>query len=344
MSDQWIDHLQEQGAYFADGRVGGFGAPGAENAPLNGGSIICDLSHEGMIRVTGADAGAFLHAQLTNDVLALPAGGAQWNGWCSPKGRLLVTFLAWRDDAGYVLQLPRALQAAIQKRLQMFVLRSKVTLSDEGVRRERFGIAGPSAALAALLEGTSDSMAAMSVATKGDVQVIRLSSGRYEIVAPASRAIELWKLMAATLQKAGAPAWDGLCIREGILQVLPATQDAFVPQMANFELVGGVSFKKGCYPGQEIVARTQYRGILKRRMARVTSSVELKPGDAVYAAEFGDQVAGTVANAAPTAEGDYDALVVAQIDSLKADSLRLGGPDGPALRRQSLPYVIPGLD
>lgn len=343
MSDQWINHLQDQGAHFADGRVVSFGTAVAENAATIGGGV-CDLSHEGLIRVAGEHAGEFLHAQLTNDVLSLPVGGAQWNGWCSPRGRLLVTFLVWRDEAGYVLQLPRALQAAIQKRLQMFVLRSKVTLADEGAQRERFGVAGEPAAIASLLEGTGDAMAAMTVVTRGDVQLIRLASGRYEIVAPASRAIELWKQMAATLRKAGAPVWDGFGIREGILQVLPATQDAFVPQMANFELVGGISFKKGCYPGQEIVARTQYRGILKRRMARVTSSVELKPGDAVYAAEFGDQVAGIVANAAPTDDGGYEALVVAQIESLKADSLRAVHPDGPALRRRPLPYVIPELD
>ena len=340
MSDQWISHLQGQGARFADGRVVDFGAPEREIAATAVGEILCDLSHEGLLRVAGPDAGAFLHAQLTNDVLALPVGGAQWNGWCSPKGRLLVTMLVWRDEDGYVLQMPRALQAAIQKRLQMFVLRSKVTLSDDGIDRERFGVAGE---LAAATEFFDASMGIMTVRNFGALQVVRLSAKRYELVAPVAAAMENWRLLAATATKAGAPAWDGLAIEEGVLQVLPATQDAFVPQMANFELIGGVSFKKGCYPGQEIVARTQYRGILKRRTIRVHCNENLSPGEPLYAPEFADQPAGMVANAAPSAEGGCAALVVAQIESIKANSLRARGVDGPALERRPLPYAVPEL-
>lgn len=341
MSDQWISHLQDQAARFADGRVADFGAPERETAATATGAVLCDLSHEGLVRVAGADAGAFLHSQLTNDVLALPVGGAQWNGWCSPKGRLLVTLLVWRDEAGYVLQMPRALQAAIQKRLQMFVLRSKVTLSDDGIERERLGIAGELANAAEFIDA---SMGIMTVRNAGLLQVIRLSERRYQFVAPAAVAIEQWKHLATVATKAGAPAWDGFAIREGVLQVLPATQDAFVPQMANFELIGGVSFKKGCYPGQEIVARTQYRGILKRRTIRVHCNENLKPGEPLYAPEFADQPAGMVANAAPSADGGYDALVVAQIESIKADSLRVRGADGPKLERRPLPYSVPELD
>ena len=347
MSDQWITHLQAQGASFADGRVACFGAPVPTPAAGDGPGILCDLSHEGLIRVAGPDAGAFLQAQLTNDVLALPVGAAQWNGWCSPKGRLLATFLLWRDEAGYVLQLPRALQAGIQKRLQMFVLRSKVTLSDEGAQGERFGIAGKTSAgtVTLAVAGKAELPSAdMTVTTHGDLQIVRLSEHRFEIIAPAGTAIGLWNAMSSALQPSGAPAWDGLNIRAGVLQVLPATQDAFVPQMANFELAGGVSFRKGCYPGQEIVARTQYRGILKRRMVLVRSSVEVKPGDAVYGTEFGDQAAGTVANAAPASDGGFEALVVAQIESIKSGSLRAGQLGGAALVRLPLPYPVPELD
>ncbi len=343
MSDQWITHLQTHGASFADGRVAAYDGAATQNAGATEPGVICDLSHEGLIRVAGPEAGAFLHAQFTNDVLALPVGGAQWNGWCSPKGRLLATFLVWHDDGGYVLQLPRALQPAIQKRLQMFVLRSKVSLTDEGAQRERFGLVGITAGAAAAA-GVILPAHTMSVSTQADVQVVRLSEQRFEIIAPPAIAIGLWTSLSAILRPAGAQLWDGFGIREGLLQVLPATQDAFVPQMANFELTGGVSFRKGCYPGQEIVARTQYRGILKRRMARVSSSVELKPGDPVYGAEFGEQAAGIVANVAPMDGGGYEALVVAQIDSLKADSLCAGSADGPALKRQPLPYAVPDLD
>jgi tRNA-modifying protein YgfZ len=343
MSERWISQLTDQGARFADGRVASFGDGQAELRAANASPVICDLSHDGLILVSGEDAAQFLHAQLSNDVLSLEEGHAQWNSWCSPKGRMLATFLLWRGRQGYFLQLPRALQAAIQKRLQMFVLRSKVTLSDAGIEWMRFGIGGNGAT--ALLERVLGSVPAgiMASVHVQDGRLIRLSAERFEFIASVDNTRELWQKLSANARPVGAPVWDSLAIREGILTVLPATQDAFVPQMANFELIGGLSFKKGCYPGQEIVARTQYRGILKKRLARVHIDANAAVGDSVYAAEFGDQPAGTIAAAAPAVEGGMDALVVAQIESLKADSLRLGALDGVPAAIRPLPYPVPEL-
>ncbi len=343
MSDRWISALTDQGAHFADGRVTDFGNAAGELMAVEQGNIICDLSHDGLILVSGEDAATFLQAQLCNDVLSLGDNGAQWNGWCSPKGRLLATFLLWKGKQGYFLQLPRALQAAIQKRLQMFVLRSKVTLSDESVNWVRFGVAGSEAE--SLIKSAAGKVpeSNMSTVHTDAGRIIRLSANRFEVVGSVDNALALWRNVSTRATKVGAGVWDGLMIREGVLTVLPNTQDAFVPQMANFELIGGVSFKKGCYPGQEIVARTQYRGILKRRMARVHSSASSmpNPGDSVYSAEFGDQAAGAVANAAPSPKGGFDALVVAQIDAIKGGSLALGSLDGPKLVTVSLPYSVP---
>ena len=345
MSDRWISALTDQGARFADGRVTDYGDPAGELSALDRGNVICDLSHDGLILVSGDDAAAFLQAQLCNDVLSLGDNCAQWNGWCSPKGRLLATFLIWKGRQGYFLQLPRALQAAIQKRLQMFVLRSKVILSDESGNWVRFGIAGSAAE--SLLKSVAGAVpeTGMSTVHVDAGRIIRLSANRFEIIANPENAIALWGKLSPQAARVGAAIWDGLMIREGILTVLPGTQDAFVPQMANFELIGGVSFKKGCYPGQEIVARTQYRGILKRRMALVHSNAAAmpNPGDSVYAAEFGDQAAGAIANAAPAPGGGFDALVVAQIDAIKGGSLALGSLDGPRLVPQPLPYSVPEL-
>jgi folate-binding protein YgfZ len=153
------------------------------------------------------------------------------------------------------------------------------------------------------------------------------------VLAPAERASALRDALAGATP-AGTDAWDWTSIRAGIPTIVAATQDAFVPQMANFELVGGVSFRKGCYPGQEIVARTQYRGILKRRMARahVQSPTRPVPGQSLYGAAFGEQAAGTVVNAAPARDGGWDLLAVAQIDSLRAGDLHLDSASGTALR------------
>jgi tRNA-modifying protein YgfZ len=159
------------------------------------------------------------------------------------------------------------------------------------------------------------------------------------IFAAAGSAPALWEGLAGEAEQAGRDAWEWTMIHAGIPTVLAQTQDEFVPQMANFELVGGVSFKKGCYPGQEIVARTQYRGILKKRMAlvHVPGDARPQPGDNVYGASFGDQAAGKVVSATPSPEGGFDALVVAQLESLDANELRWGSPTGTPLEIRSRP-------
>ena len=345
MSERWIAALTDQGARFADGRVADFGDPAGELIAAVEHTVICDLSHDGLIQVGGADAAAYLQAQFCNDVAAMSEDGAQWNGWCSPKGRLLVTFLIWRNAEGYLLQLPRALQAAIQKRMQMFVLRSKVTLVDVGAQWVRFGVAGAGAA--GLIEKIVGAMPMQSMCTAviDDGVIVRIAPDRFEVIAKEAAALKWWQALSREATRAGAPVWEGFGVRAGILTVLPETQDAFVPQMANFELIGGVSFKKGCYPGQEIVARTQYRGILKRRMGLVhgEGAVMPMPGTSVYSPVFGDQAAGVLANVSPAQGGGFDALVVAQIEALKGGTLTLGSLEGEKLGTRLLPYVVPEL-
>ncbi|MEI6737646.1 MAG: folate-binding protein, partial [Pseudomonadota bacterium] len=304
----------------------------------------CDLSHYGVMEVTGEEAAKFLQGQFTNDVQSLADGQAQWNGWCSPKGRLLATFLLWRDKDDYFLLLPRSLQPAIQKRLAMFVLRSKVKMSDVSTTWQRFGIVGTngSAAISAHFDSLPDYNLS-SIAHKS-CRVIRLSASRYIVIAEADVAVSLWLAAALELPEAPASHWDLLNIREGIIEVAPETQDAFVPQMANFELIGGVNFRKGCYTGQEIVARTQYRGILKRRMVRVSFAADQAPpsGTAIYSPKFPDQACGAIALAASTPDNDgrVEALVIAQIESIASRSLFLDDAYSKPLDVLDLPYVV----
>jgi tRNA-modifying protein YgfZ len=345
MNPLWIDLLQNHGATFVDGHIANFGDARAELQSLNTQTIMCDLSHEGLLLVSGDDAAAFLHGQLSNDVLALAYGDAQITSWCSPKGRMLVTPLLWKGKQGYFMQMPRSLQPAIQKRLQMFVLRSKVKLEDLSAEWVKIGVAGVNSdALEANIHAVFGAVPVQAMSSiHADLgRVIRLSKTRFEIIASAENAIEIWKKLTSNVARVGAGVWDLQTIRDGVVQVLAETQDQFVPQAANFELIGGVNFKKGCYPGQEIVARTQYRGILKRRLVRVHSDATNlpKPGESIYAPEFGEQAAGHIANVAFAPEGGFDALVVAQIESIKADSLRLTNLEGALLKVQSLPYEV----
>ena len=300
--------------------------------------FVADLSHNALIGVTGDDAAAFLHGQFTNDVESLALGEAQWNGWCSAKGRLLATFLLLRRADGFLLMLPAEIAAGVSKRLSMFVLRSKVKIQDASPAYARAGIAGPNVA-AWVERHWGNAPKALRAIETGGATCVALDGQRFVVFAPATAAPALRDLFPADWQRAGADAWEWASIRAGMPTIVAATQEAFVPQMANFELVGGVSFKKGCYPGQEIVARTQYRGILKRRMAlaHVGGDVRPLPGQNVYSGAFAGQSAGTIVNAAPAPGGGFDALVVAQVEALAQGDLRWSTPDGARMEILSQP-------
>lgn len=334
----WQAFLASRGASLDGGRVADFGQPAQELLAARDATILADLSHNALIAVTGDDATAFLHAQFTNDVLLLPEGAAQWNGWCSAKGRLIATFLLLKRADGYLLLLPAEIAAPIAKRLSMYVLRSKVKIADASAEWVRMGFAGKTAGVFAARHfgHTPDPM--RSVDRDGAI-CVALDADRFVIFAPTDHAQKIWDTLAENAAKAGADAWEWTSIRAGIPTIVAATQESFVPQMANFDLVGGVSFKKGCYPGQEIVARTQYRGILKRRMgfAHTASGVRPAPGQRLFSAAFGEQAAGEVVNAAPAPGGGFDLLAVAQIDSLRSGDLRLDSAQGTPLEIKSHP-------
>ncbi|HYX64174.1 MAG TPA: folate-binding protein [Burkholderiales bacterium] len=240
------------------------------------------LSRYGLLSVAGADARAFLHAQLTNDIEHLSAERAALAGWCSAKGRLLATFLVIPAPDGFLMQLARDLAAPVAKRLSMFVLRSKVRITDASEAWVQFGV-------------WDANYEQPEVSWTGNRARVRVAERRFLELAPAGEPVE-----AASADEA---QWTRQEIHAGRPLISAATQDQFVPQMVNFEQLGGVDFKKGCYPGQEIVARAQYRGQVKRRMvlAHASAGVRLEPGQ-----EFNG---GTVVDVAP-AENGSDLLAV----------------------------------
>jgi folate-binding protein YgfZ len=234
---------------------------------------IARLTRYGLLRVTGEQAREFLHAQLTNDIASLPPGRAALAGWCSAKGRLLASFLVVPVADGFLLQLSRDLAPAIAKRLAMFVLRSKVKVEDVSDARPQFGVWGdPPGAPGELF----------AVQEKDNNITVAVDAGRYLVI--------------GSLDGAEVPEtrWTLDEIRAGRPLITAATQDQFVPQMVNYERIGAVNFQKGCYPGQEIVARAQYRGQVKRRMQKLEApaSAQLRPGD--------EYQGGTVVDAAAT--------------------------------------------
>jgi folate-binding protein YgfZ len=297
---------------------------------------VCRLADRGVIRARGADAAKFLQGQLTNDVLSMPPGSACLAGFCSAKGRLQASFIVWRGGADeYLLSCHASILAPTLKRLSMFVLRAQCKLSDASAELALVGVAG--AAADAMLEAAP----VWAKHERGATSVIRLPDGaglkRCLVAAPTESEIDVAATPAMTLD-----SWHWLEVQSGIVTIEAATVDRFVPQMVNFELVGGVDFQKGCYPGQEVVARSQYRGTTKRRTFLFDCDAPAAAGQDVFAATGGGEPVGTVASAAPhPAQPGASALIEIRLAALDAAELRLGAPNGPHLHRRTLPYAIP---
>ncbi len=342
MQHDWLQYLETNNAVIENGAVSHFGEMQKEIAVADNGNVMADLSHFALIRFSGEDAQKFLHGQLSNNVEKLDTAHAQYTSYNSPKGRMMASMLLWQDAQGYVMMLPAALREAIQKRLTMFVMRSKVKVSDASDELVRIGIAGRQAAEMIVGAGLALPQDSMGVTVSAHGSAIRLNADRFLLLIK-SDAPALWQQLSTRCTPVGAPAWGLLDIRAGIPWITPATQEHFVAQMTNYELIGGVDFKKGCYPGQEIVARTQYLGKLKRRMYHVHAEnlADLKAGDEIFSADFEAQASGMVVNAAPSPHGGVEALAVIQIDSAASQTLHAITPDGPTLKLLPLPYAIP---
>jgi folate-binding protein YgfZ len=291
------------------------------------------LTHWGLIRARGADAVKFLQGQLTNDVSTMGIASVRLAGFCTAKGRLQASFIVWKlADDELLLACSASVLPATLKRLSMFVMRSQCKLTDASAELTLHGAVGPSAAALS---------ADAAVWSKREIEggsLIRLPD-----VDGVQRV--MFALAAGTVSPVAAqlPAdtWKLLEVRSGIPIVEAATVEQFVPQMLNYEIVGGVDFQKGCYPGQEIVARSQYRGTIKRRMFLFEVDGEASAGQEVFHSADADQPAGMVVNAASMTDGRSAALVEIKWAMLDAGTLHLGSVTGPALARGKLPYDVP---
>jgi tRNA-modifying protein YgfZ len=301
---------------------------GMEHALATNGVV--PLAHWGVIRARGADAARFLHGQLTSDMLNLGPGRAVPAGFCSAKGRLQASFMVWQGAADEILLACAAsLLAPTLKRLSMFVMRAQCKLTDATAELPLQGLAGP-AALALL----------------GDAQPWECRRGKDGTVIRLPDALGVPRALLAGDAPAGvaaldADSWRWLEVSSGVPLIEAATVDQFVPQMVNLELIGGVDFKKGCYPGQEVVARSQYRGTLKRRMFLFDVAAAAQPGQELFHSADPGQPAGLVANAATTPSGGSRILAEVKLAALDSGSLHLGAADGPVLTRRELPYAVP---
>ena len=316
-------------------------------------SPACDGAHRlsqwGVIRACGADAIKFLQGQLTNDFALLGLSQARLAGYCSPKGRMLASFVGFKlahDDV--LLACHRDLLPATLKRLAMFVMRAQCKLSDASDAFELWGVSGSTAdrwaSIAQLGQSAWDKAALPATQASATEAIpgalVRLPSagtGQQAI----SRLLACWPAGAEpfgpTQPELGQAEWDWLEVQSGVAMVSLPLVEAFVPQMLNYESVGGVNFKKGCYPGQEVVARSQYRGTLKRRTYRVEATEPLAVGQDVFHSRDDQQPCGTVVAASSLGNA---ALVAMQTSATEEGTLTAGSPHGAVLHLKTLPYAL----
>ena len=292
-----------------------------------------ELRHLGVIRARGDEAASFLQSQLTNDVLTLGPERARLAGFCSAKGRLQASFWVVRPAPDELLLICAAdLLPPTLKRLSMFVLRSKCKLDDASAELPLLGIAGAGFVPAGA--------APWQVQDTALGKTIRLpdAAGQPRCIVIGASAAALPNLPVLPLD-----TWRWLDLQAGVPLVQAATVDRFVPQMLNYEVVGGVDFKKGCYPGQEVVARSQYRGTIKRRMFLFDTDGDAAPGAELFDARDPVQPAGMVVNAAPNAGQGSSLLAEVKLAAVidNTPQLHLGSATGPALTLRELPYAVP---
>lgn len=313
-------------------------APAAELAATQTQPVIAPLDELGVIAVTGADAGAFLQAQLTNDS-ASARHQVTRDGYCTAKGRLLAVFDHWSDGESHFLQLPSEILAPVLKRLSMFVLRSKAKLAGASADWISHGLMGRGAA--GVLERAGLPVPEVgATARAGACRIWRQPDGtrsdeRFMLIGPRASAAE-W-ISQLGVRTVGSGVWWWSQIDAGVPTIIAVTQDKFVPQMINLEVLGGVNFRKGCYPGQEVVARSQYLGKLRRRMhlAHVAGATEAGADVFVHGQV---QPVGTVVLAADAPGGGMDVLFECPVEQAQ-QPLRIT-PDGDALVPRALPYAL----
>jgi tRNA-modifying protein YgfZ len=341
MNQEWHQYLASRKAPSDKGNTNMF----AEERTR---SVIYDITHLGLLFVSGRDSTTFLQGQTTCDVSALTEERSSLGALCNPKGRAITTFAILKtSESGYLLLLPAELLEPVRQRLQRYVLRANVRLEDVSDQWCVIGLSGHR--LTPLLAEQEIKLpdAVQSVAAQAEWISIRVRSAdeRFLVLASTARAIALWERLADEKQfsEHDSELWIRHEIADGIPAITQATSEAFVPQMINLDLLGGISFEKGCYTGQEVVARMHYLGRLKRRMflGAGTSGRVPNPGDPVFDAKAADeQRVGTIVMAARCAPNQYQFLAVLQTASAESGDLRIGTPDGAPLTLHPLPYHL----
>ena len=343
-NNDWQEYQFIQGAVFNNETITSFGNIENELQCTQNQNVICDLSHLGLLEISGDDAVTFLQGQVTNDVKLLGDNHAHYTGYCSPKGRLLALFFAFSHNQKLHLEVNQKLLEPIAKRLKMYVMRSKVTINDVSNSIVRIGLSGNNIAdLLSPFFARVPKLAYESISGENGTIICMPSAGmpRYQIVGNTEQAKTIWQALKKDCKPVGKACWEWLEIQAGIPDVYLSTQEEFVPQMLNLDALNAINYKKGCYTGQEIVARTHYLGKVKRRtqLAHVASDSCPTIGDDVVDAN--QQAIGKIVRCAPAMDTGFVVLVECRLESVALADIYWNNI---ALSIKQLPYSLESSD
>ncbi len=343
MNKNWQEFLSTQGAVLDNNVVQGF-EPFEAPYYSEEETYLCDLSSYGIIQATGEDTQSFLHGQFTNDLNHVTETISQISGYCNPKGRLLSVFRVFIYENKYFLLMPKDVLEPVLNKLSMFKLMAKVDLTDVSNDFAVFGLAG--ARTEYILDENE-----MQLPLKTDhciqydgATVINVPgvTSRALFISTPEKAEKIWNALSEKSKKTSSNIWQLYDIHAGIPQITSETFEAFTPQMVNLELIGGVNFQKGCYPGQEIVARTHYLGKPNRRMYKIDSLAEqtFPPSTNIYSEEDGEQPVGKIVSCVRFTRDNISALTVLRTERENSNHLKIGAINGPTALIRTLPYDL----
>ncbi len=348
MNDDWKNYLLSKGAEHTEATAFRFNDDAVDNQKADSTDIICDLSQYSTLVVAGDDAVDFMQGQFTNDVKNVDEQNSQLNAFCNNKGRMSANFRLFKYQQNYFFSVRNNLVEHSIEHLQNYILRAQVVIQDVSEQLIHLGVSGDNAEklLAPFVEISNREIDAVSF--NDNYIAIRVAGAqaeknpRYEIFCSPEHAKTLWEAISTQAEVVNSSSWDYLNIQAGLPFIDSHTSEEFVPQMVNMDLINGVSFTKGCYTGQEIVARMHYLGKLKKRCYKVFIDSEDKPaaGDKLFAENArAGQNTGMIIQAEKNPQAGYDALAVIQIADTES-KLFLNDADGPAVTVKALPYTF----
>ena len=344
MNNDWKNHLLHNGATQDDRGLFIFDESLADTQIAEDSNVLCDLSHFSTVVVAGADAAEFMQGQFTNDISKVDDEHSQISAFCNNKGRMIANFRLFKYQQNYFISISQDLVEKSIQHLQNYILRAEVAIQDVSEQLVHLGVSGKDAEsiLGEFIDNPGTEVDSLS--HNEDYIAIRAAGTipRYEIFCSADKAIDLWQAVSKTARIVNSDYWNLLNIRNGIPLIDSRTSEEFVPQMANMELINGVSFEKGCYTGQEIVARTHYLGKQKRRTYRIRIDTEARPAPGEQLAtetSTENQYTGTLVTVFQTAETTFEALAVIQIKSAEEEKLKLKSSDA-EISILKLPYSL----